>query len=248
MLKRIAHITDTHIDDPTALERDADPRANLEAVLRHTADYGTDEIIFTGDIGEPGTAPWLLDKLNEYKPGFRIVLGNHDNLQEVLSLYTNTASAGKDGLYYAYEDDIYKYIFLDSSSSAISDAQLQWLAAEATTLKKIIVFIHHPILDVGTAMDRIYPLQNRDSLSSILQQCKKEVIVFCGHYHLPDKRTDRNITQYVTPAVSFQVKKNAPDITINVSSFGYRLITLTEDKVSSQLIINRYDYFSPEKL
>jgi Icc protein len=246
MLKRIAHITDTHIDDPTALDRGIDPRNNLHAILEHIADIGIDEIVFTGDIGMPGTYNWVFEQLSRYSPAFKITLGNHDELPEALQHYSNTKSAGKDGLYYAHEDDVYKYIYMDSSAGEISDVQLQWLEAEATTLKKVILFIHHPILGFETGMDKTYPLQNRDSVNEILQQCKQEVTVFCGHYHMPDKRTDRKVTQYITPAVSFQVKKHSPVIDINVASFGYRIITLTSDSVKSTLVTSRYDYFSPK--
>lgn len=246
MLKRIAHITDTHIDDPTALERGIDPRKNLKAVLEHIVDNGIDEIVFTGDIGMPGTYSWVFKQVSCYSPGFRLTLGNHDELAEALQHYSNTKSAGKDGLYYAYEDDVYKYIYMDSSAGEISNTQLQWLESEATTLKKIILFIHHPVLGFNTGMDKIYPLQNRDSVNEIFQQCKQEVTLFCGHYHMPDKRTDRKITQYITPAVSFQVNKNSPVIDINVASFGYRIITLTGDSVRTRLITSRYDYFSPK--
>ncbi len=248
MLKRIAHITDTHLDDPTALERGIDPRKNLEAVLEHIADNAIDEIVFTGDIGEPQMYKWLFDKLEYHKPGFKAILGNHDELDEALKYYTNTYPAGKDGLYYAYEDDVYKYIFLDSSTSVISDSQFTWLEGEAATIKKIILFIHHPIIGFETGMDKIYPLKNRDNLNDLLQQCKQNVTIFCGHYHMPDKRTDRKITQYITPAISFQVKKDSPSIDINAASFGYRIITLTDHNVKSTLVINRYDYFSPQNI
>ncbi len=248
MLKRIAHITDTHIDDPTALKRGINPRQNLEAILEHIADNAIDEIVFTGDIGIEGTYQWVFNKLEQYKPGYKIVLGNHDNLNKALLHYHTTKPASEKELYYTLEDDVYKYIYMDSSSSAISENQLQWLEAEATTLKKVVVFIHHPVLGFETGMDTIYPLVNRDRVNDILQLCKQDVTVFCGHYHMPDKRTVGKITQYITPAVSFQVKKSSPVIDINVASFGYRIITLSSDSIKTKLITSQYDYFSPKFL
>lgn len=248
MLKRIAHITDTHIDDPTALERGINPRKNLEAILEHIADNGIDEIVFTGDIGIDGIYCWVFQKLEKYNPGYKIVLGNHDNLNEALQHYHTIKPVSEEGLYYTLEDDVYKHIYMDSSSSEISESQLQWLEAETTTLKKIVVFIHHPVLGFETGMDSIYPLLNRERVIDILQLCKQDVTIFCGHYHMPDKRTQGRITQYITPAVSFQVKKNSPVIDINVASFGYRIITLSSDSIKTTLITNRYDYFSPKLL
>jgi Icc protein len=245
MQKKIAFITDTHLDDTSATGRGINPRKNLEAILEHIAANPVDDIVFGGDIGEPATYPWLFEKLQEYKPGFKAIMGNHDILSEMLQYYSSMLPVGTEGLYYVAEDELYKYIYLDSWSSAIGPAQLAWLEGEIRTIKKIILFIHHPILGVPTAIDGLYPLQGRDTINELLQQCRQNVTVFCGHYHMPDKRTDRKITQYITPAVSFQVNKYAASMDIKVSSFGYRVIILSDNGVSSKLITNQYDYFSP---
>lgn len=245
MQKRIAHITDTHLDDPTALSRGIDPRKNIIAVLEDVAAGKIDDIVFTGDIGKAESYQWLFEKLEQYKPGFKAILGNHDDVEQALHYYKNTVSEGEGELYYSQEDEYYKYIYLDSSSSVISERQMLWLENQIYTLKKIIVFIHHPVLGFPTGMDSTYPLQNRDALNQLLQQSKHNVSLFCGHYHMPDVRSDKKIKQYITPSTSFQVKKDAPDIVINTSSFGYRIITITENAVQAKLVTNRYDYFSP---
>jgi Icc protein len=246
MQKRIAHITDTHLGDPTALDRDINPAKNLEAVLEDIAARKIDELVFTGDIGAKESYKWLFDRLEQYKPGFKVVLGNHDEAGEALAHFRNSKTEGNGELYYSNEDEVYKYIFLDSSASALSDAQFAWLEAETATQKKIIVFIHHPILGFATGMDIIYPLQGREKVNALLQQCKGNVTVFCGHYHMPDKRQDGKITQYITPSVAFQVKKNSQKIDIDVKSFGYRIITIDDNAVKTTLVLNRYDHFSPK--
>lgn len=245
MQKKIAHITDTHLGDKTALDRGIDPGKNLEAVLDAIAENAIDEIVFTGDIGEINCYAWFFRKLEQYKPGFKIILGNHDNYSEAIKYFTNPQPRGENELYYSYEDEVYTYLFLDSSSSAISSAQLQWLSAEVSRARQIIVFIHHPILSIPTGMDITYPLFNRDEVAAILERSSQPVTVFCGHYHMPDKRTTGKITQYVTPATSFQVKKFSPKIAIDSGSYGFRIISLTERGVDSRLVISNYDSFIP---
>ena len=247
MQKRIAHITDTHLDDPSALSRGIDPRKNLTDVLDAIAAHTIDEIVFTGDIGEPEALLWFFEKLEEYKPGFKLTLGNHDTFADAVVHFMHETE-GVDELYYSQEDDFYKYLFLDSSSGTVSPAQLEWLSQHIATPKKIIAYIHHPILGVDTGVDAIYPLQNRYQVEQVLQQSRQQVTVFCGHYHMPDKRSSGKITQYITPAVSFQIKKFAPEIEVSTNLFAFRIITLTEHVVITQLMVNFYDTFAPQAL
>ena len=243
MEKRIAHITDTHLGDATAIDRGANPKKNLKKVLEHIALDKIDEIIVTGDLGNKESLPWLFEKLQDYKPGFKVILGNHDVFKDVVKYYKSTKPVAEEELYYTQEDDVYKYIFMDSSSATISKQQLGWLKEEINTLKKIIVFIHHPILGLSTGMDKVYPLKNRDKVKAILEEAKKPVTVFCGHYHMPDKRNEGKITQYITPSTAFQVSKNSQSIDINVKSFAYRIITLTDIGIKTTLVTNCYDRF-----
>ncbi len=243
MTKIIAHITDTHLGDPTTEEYGIDPKKNLKAILEATAGKVND-LIITGDLGTKDKLSWLFEKAESYIPGFKVILGNHDEYTTVKEFYHNTQSASETELYYSLEDEFYKYIFMDSSSSIISQEQLEWLKEEINTLKKIVVFIHHPVLGFQTGMDIKYPLKNRDNVKEIFQQSRNPITLFCGHYHMPDKREEGKITQYITPAASFQVKKNSMNIDINGKSFGYRIIILHETGIETRLATNFYDYFS----
>ena len=49
---KIAHISDTHIDDRLSVEAKIDSRGNLLKVLNDVKNENTDVIILTGDIGE----------------------------------------------------------------------------------------------------------------------------------------------------------------------------------------------------
>lgn len=238
MIKRIAQITDAHIDDKTALERGGYPRRNLEAILEHIANQNVNEIIFTGDIGEKAAYEWFFEKLEQLKTNFKIILGNHDDFDMASRFYDTHTSPSDNKLYYTNEDENYKYIYLDSSDFSIDKEQFKWLAEMVNTTKHIILFIHHPILGLKTGMDRIYPLNGRDEIKRLLQDNKNKVTVFCGHYHMPDEREDGNIKQYITPSIAFQVEKESNGIDINTDSFGYRIITIDNEAVTSKLVRN----------
>jgi len=237
MQKTIAFITDTHLGDKTPGLFNIDARHNLQLVLDDIAQHNIDSLVFGGDITETSEYKWFFNHLESFNPGFKAIMGNHDSYADAIKFYRQP-SAVKNALYYSSEDSYHKYIYLDSSSSKIDDAQCKWLKNQVSSSKKIIVFIHHPVIGFNTGMDTIYPLQNRDAVEAILQQAPNEVYVFCGHYHMADVRTRKNITQYTTPATSFQVKKEAPDIEIYSGNFGYRLIIIDKYNVNTQLYLH----------
>lgn len=244
MRKIIAHITDTHLGDTTPAQFGIDARKNLAHVLDDIALQNIDSLVFGGDITASSEYEWFFSRLQHYCLDFKAVLGNHDDFTEAVKYFKQPSKSG-NALYYSEEDSHYKYLYLDSSSSTIDDNQLSWLKHQLGCSKKIIIFIHHPIIGFNTGMDNIYPLKNRESLEALLQQAYNNVYVFCGHYHMPDARTHGNITQFVTPATSFQVKKESQKIDIYNGAFGYRLITLTSHSVSAQLHLNKNGSFGP---
>lgn len=247
MTKLTAHITDTHLDDKTALDRGGYPRKNLDDILSNIKLHDVNEIVFTGDIGEKPTYSSLFEKFENTELPYKAILGNHDDHSEAIKHLKHITSENESELYYSDEDDLYKYLYLDSSASVVSDAQLNWLKNEINTQKPIVVFIHHPVLGLNTGMDTMYPLGDRDKVKAILQECTKGVTIFCGHYHMPDDRQEGNIRQYITPSVAFQVKKDSQAIEINVDSFGYRLISFGKEGISTKLVINRNGNFSTHK-
>lgn len=239
MTKRIAYITDTHLDENTPANIGVDTRNNWRLILRDVAARSADEIIFGGDIGETDAYLWFFQSFNNYTSSLRITLGNHDTFSEVIKHYLiNTGNENKE-LYYSYEDDYYKQIFLDSSAYEISDVQYKWLTGEIDTPKKLILFIHHPVLKVDSAADKEFPLRGREKIKEALQKHKSQVYIFCGHYHTMDERTDGNIKQFITPAASFQMANQTGKIVKDASWFGYRIINITNGDISSQVILNK---------
>ena len=241
-MERIAFITDLHLDEQSVIDKGVDARKNWKHILNDLTSRNIDQVILGGDLGEPESHTWLRDSLKDYK--FNILLGNHDQFEEV-SKHFDIHSFSHTELYYSHEDDHIKYLFLDSSSASISNDQFLWFENELATDKNVVVFIHHPVLEIETPIDPIYPLNGREKINQALQQCKKNVLVFCGHYHMDDERKEGRITQYVTPAASFQITKNAPAIETDNSFFGYRIISIDKDNVNSEVILYKSGVFVP---
>lgn len=238
MEKTIAHVTDAHLDESYPLEMGVNPRKNWKVILADISSRQIDEIIMGGDIGTHSSNEWFFNSLNSYTKNLNVTLGNHDSYQEVQKYYTNTLIEGSNEWYYCYEDHPYTYIFLDSSSGKVSASQLAWLESRLhITEKRIIVFIHHPILPVNTFVDGEFPLTNRDDVKEILFTHKQKVTIFCGHYHMKDETRAKNIRQYITPASSYQFDKEAQTLTVDKETFGYRIIHNSNDQLKTDVVL-----------
>ena len=231
-MKRIAFLTDIHLDEQFPIDNNVHPAKNLEAVLADISKQKITEIVFGGDIGEATAHHYFFEALKQFN--LQLILGNHDKFDDVKKHFSRDAD--KKELYYKVEEEGYLYLFLDTSSDEISNDQLRWLPSELNDKKEIIVFIHHPILPINTAVDNIYPLKNRQQLQSILLEHKKNITVFCGHYHMNDEQELDNIKQITTQSLSFQLIKNESDLKIDNSNFGYRIIEIHESKIETQVI------------
>jgi 3',5'-cyclic-AMP phosphodiesterase len=231
-MKRIAFITDIHLDEQFPIDNNVDPANNFETVLADISKQGITDIIFGGDIGEASAHNYFFNALKQFS--FKLILGNHDKFDEVKKHFI--VDENKNELYYKVEEENYLYLFLDTSSDEISNHQLEWLQSKLDRNKKIILFIHHPILSIDTPVDKMYPLKNREQLKSILLEYKKNVTVFCGHYHMNDEQELENIKQITTQSLSFQLVKNATEIKVDNTNFGYRIIEIYDDKIDTRLI------------
>lgn len=236
MIKNIAFITDMHLDETFPKTVGVDAYKNLQIVLQDLKKHDVDTIIIGGDIGESNVVAPFINQLHDYN--VYIILGNHDRYADTAEFIDNIKNEGKDELFYHVELENHQLIFMDSSSEKVSDVQLQWLDQQLITDKIILLFIHHPVLAVNTAIDRLYPLKNREIVRSRIQHLSKTITIFCGHYHMAENtKFNSNIIQYITPAVSYQVKKNDSIIKTTNTFFGYRIIRLGGVALQTELVI-----------
>lgn len=212
-------------------------KANLVRVLADVARRGIAEIVFGGDIGAKELIPWFFEMVK--REGFKltVTLGNHDRLDEVRPYLPRRPDSHGARWYFAEEDESVKWIYLDSSANVIGDDQTKWLTRELDTPKTVLLFVHHPVLEIDTPLDRIgAALKDREAVENRLQHSGREIAIFCGHYHMVDEATVGEIRQYLTPAVSYQIEKQAKVVAIDQTVFGYRIITVEGSRIETTVV------------
>ncbi|WP_420573694.1 metallophosphoesterase family protein [Kordia sp.] len=234
MNSKVAYITDIHLDEKFPLEQGIDARKNWNVILKDLKIRNIRSVIFGGDIGEKSSNSYFFDSLKSFD--LTISLGNHDDFNEASKYYFSEKFTHQKALYYTQETSVYKCIYLDSSQNKIDDIQYDWFLNELKTDKKLIVFIHHPILGIHTEVDRKYYLIHRDRLRTALEQLSNEVFLFSGHYHFNHVQKHKNITQYVTQAASYQIENIPEGIEIQTETFGYRILDFTPTEIQTTLI------------
>ncbi len=231
-MKRIAFISDIHLEEQFPLDNNINPTKNFETILTDIRSREINEVIFGGDIGEQTAHKYFFEKLQNLS--VNLILGNHDKFENVKKHFIKDENHHE--LYYKIEDETYQYLYLDTSVDELSKTQLSWLQNVLNENKELILFVHHPILEIDTPVDKMYPLKNREELKSFLLTFKKSVTIFCGHYHMNDEQEFKNIKQYTTQSMSFQLVKNATAIEVDNKNFGYRVIEIHKDKIETELI------------
>lgn len=235
-MKQIAFVTDIHLMEDGALMLGADPVKNWKVIINDLKERNIDMLVFGGDIGSSAAHEMFFDSLKPWKDRLYVVPGNHDKFSDLVK-YSKWLTEGNDELYYSF-DDSYRFIFLDTSRSFYSDAQYNWLSEKLKTDLPVIIFIHHPVFEVNSIVDKMYPLEGREKLKSLLSSVPIDITIFCGHLHTSDKSINGNVTQYVTLASSYQAEKDPVNVIHNTSIFGYRLIEANGNISTKEILFN----------
>ncbi len=233
MIEKIAHITDLHLDEQFPFDDHTSARERFDSILNNIKKNNINDIVCTGDIGKNKGITYFFEQLK--KLNFSITLGNHDNFTEIVKRYNWGANYDSKKIYRSVLENHFKFIFLDSSSGTIDIKQLIWLEKELISSKPTIIFIHHPIIGLNLKVDEIGKLKNRKALTKILTKVTNEITIYCGHYHMESTLVYKNITQFITPAVAFQIKKSIDKIKIDTTISGYRIIHIEKTKLSSKV-------------
>ena len=206
---RTAYFTDTHLGQKLVMggglagdkmrydNEPAEHQSNLRLVLDDVARKGISEVTFGGDIGTAQSVAGFFELLARYGFATSVILGNHDTFAEV-GKYWPDGAGGIDGkMCYARSAGDLKQVFLDTSDNSVGPAQLAWLARELEPACRVVLFIHHPVLDVHTPIERAgAALRDREQLMALLTASACEIDVFCGHYHMDDERSEANVRQF----------------------------------------------------
>ncbi len=231
-MKKIAFVSDIHLNEQFPIDHGVDAKRNWERIVEDLKAKNIKDVVFGGDIGEHTAHEWFFETLAPFS--LKVVLGNHDQFVHVSRFYREKDNHRE--LYHQFEDKQDRYLFLDSSADRVSSLQLEWLETALRTPKRILLFIHHPVVQIDTPLDALYPLENRGAVKRILKAKAGAVTVFCGHYHMNDERREDNIRQITTQASSYQIVKQAGEVVIDTSEYGYRIIEIDEERISTRLV------------
>ncbi len=234
-MKRIAQLTDLHLDDSMAIANGVDTRANLVHVLADIRDKGIRDVVLSGDLGEAHTIGWLADQLLLFGLSSRYLLGNHDRPADYAALAGFAENTHAEGCYFTLREDGFLQLYLDSSRYEIGSGQMAWLMRQCNDSDEpVLLFIHHPVLDCGnTPMDRFYPMRKRDILRDFLLSLRRPVHIVCGHYHTCHEQQIQNISQYVTLSTYVQLKKTGLLLEMDGRDIGYRIIEVNSGTLRS---------------
>jgi len=194
--------------------------------------------VIGGDIGTKESVPDFFELLKGYAFTASISLGNHDIYCNLARYHDSGAAEVEGKACFSHDDGVLKRVYLDSSDNAVGDKQIAWLARELSGANKAALFLHHPILEIDTPLERAgAALKDRHKLKTVLTRAGCEVTVFCGHYHMIDETCETNIRQFVTPAVSYQIVKQASRLRVDTKTFGYRILEIDGAEIKTEVIL-----------
>jgi len=237
-MKRIAQITDLHLDDEKSTAYGIDTRANVQKVLADVHSKKIEHVVFTGDLGEEDTIEWLYSLVQSYQMKADYIFGNHDNPAHYETNPAFIQAFHADGRYYSRTENGFLQLFLDSGKREIGTGQMDWLKRACLDSKlPLLIFIHHPILDCDHCMmDQEYPLSGRNSIRDFLLSLSLPVTVVCGHYHMNHEQQVENIRQIVTLSTYIQMKPYSEKLETGSKDYGYRILELENGTLQSQTI------------
>ncbi len=199
-MTKIIVFTDIHFS-VEHLEREINPVERFEAGATHALKYNPDvnHIIITGDLTHYGDVPsyeLLRESLSKFDCTFELMLGNHDNRENFLSVFPETVVDENGHVQRVIDTNTHRLILLDtldgppydyplSHRGMLCDKRLSWLDTQLASAeaKRCIIFMHHHPHDAGfRAMDTI-KLVNGNEFYDVIERHNTVQHISFGHIH-----------------------------------------------------------------
>lgn len=193
--------------------------------------------IVTGDISEDGTARSyrLFREITKDLPRPVIWMkGNHDDFSVI------PHEIAQEKLKTSWTDGGWKLIFLDTSIPGRDEGELgpgetDRLRAflESGKGSHILIFQHHPPVEVGSAFIDLLGLQNREPWWELVGRYGEVKGVVSGHVHNHYDLVVNGIRLLTVPSTAMQFKPGARMLSFDEPACGYRTLTLHPDGMVS---------------
>lgn len=225
---KIIQLTDLHIGLEGQETFGVDVRGNFLKALAAIKADPPDHLVVSGDLcfqtGDREVYQWIGEQLRDFPAPVWWMAGNHDDPLEMASVYgLEDSLKGKDLCYTARLGEM-DWVFLDTSSYEVSEAQQGWLKEVLEGREgALYVFMHHPPGLPGVPfMDQKYPLRNWAQMQDIFLDYPGQVWVFSGHYHVDKSVHLKNLHIFVTPSTFFQIGQASPEFQVDHYRIGWR--------------------------
>lgn len=197
---KLVHLSDIHIHSDTILG--SDPVEHFKAVLDHVSEYhaDADKVVITGDLTHYGhSESYQQLKVLLHNSGLteslspRLLVGNHDNRDEFLSVFPDTACDSNGFVQSVEATDIGWFVYLDTLQAGthaghLCSQRMVWLeevlfkARAAGTA--VWLFMHHNPVQVHVQSADSIGLVQAAEFAGLLKRFDGVVRhIFFGHCH-----------------------------------------------------------------
>ncbi|MFS4582481.1 phosphodiesterase [Phaeobacter sp. C3_T13_0] len=193
---KIIHISDIHLTVPGEEMGGLDPHARFAQALADISAHHPDaaRIIITGDLahwGERAAYTELQKALSDVQIPVRLMIGNHDNRSNFLSIFNDHPTDDAGFINYAEPLDGVRFIYLDSVAERthaghFCETRRAWLQSELASCDRARIFLHHnPMLLGLPAADKIALVEaDRGPFAELIQHHSAKIdYIHFGHVH-----------------------------------------------------------------
>lgn len=214
---KFIHISDLHLVAPGEKLWGFDPLERLAACLSDVAAHHSDAAFcaISGDLAERGEVAAyqaLKDLLSRFPLPTSLALGNHDDRENFLQVFSGTPRDARGFVQSAAEHDGHIILALDtlkgppSSAGLYGEDRRAWLKMELARAgeKPVIIFMHHPPFDIGHELMDLIKLEDGEGFHRLLSGRNIKHIFF-GHAHRPTSGQWRGIPFSAVPSLAHQL-------------------------------------------
>jgi Icc protein len=116
--------------------------------------------------------------------------------------------------------------------------QAEWLQQQLSqsAAKRIVLFIHHPPVDVGSLWMDAIGLDQRERLQQIVKADPRVTLICCGHVHHEFQAKLHQALVCTTPSTGIQFSPQGHEATFAAEPPGYRVIELRGTEFTTHVV------------
>jgi Icc protein len=241
-------ITDLHITkDIENIKNNSKPYQTLSNTLMHISENHSSvkDVVITGDLSSDYTIESYLiikDLLKKYLFSFYILPGNHDKLEHIQSICDEQITTNAIDLHLfktlVYNFDTHVPGKINGHLKKIQIDELSKKLQNCIGIDKVIIFTHHPIMEIGSEwINKDISENSGELIQLMLSHTDKEFKIFSGHVHQEFNYKKNNIEFFTTPSTCYQFKSQSENFALeNKLSYGYRVIKLHDNTIRTSVL------------